>query len=474
MTSFTLSGVNGIADLTLNMTEPGVYRMRGRNGAGKTSAIHAVRAALGDKAATAQPTDGLSSGTVTGPGVTLQVGRHKSRTGVPELTLADSGPLATLIEPPYKGDAERARARIQALLRLVPIEVTKSLIHDLCGGNQALLDRVERKDGTDFLGYAHRVKLEAQALARQAEAQADEAKGAAAVADARLGEIGPVPEGTELSSEESDRAAVQYATGALAIAEQSCRQRKELADRQAQVRASLGDRPDVTARREAVTVVAAEVARLKAALVSAQSEHLAAKELLEAAEKAAKSWDDSARLLEQPLTGASLPDVELAHNKLRSLLETTRLSAQLRARKQALEAHAEAMRDHKAALERAELMRKISDRVPSVLGHALRHAGIPGLTVHEGKLAIQTEHGLLDWDSRLSFGQRVRFALQIALQAAQTGGTNVFALDPEFWLALDPEHKQTAHEIAKELGVYLLTEEPADGDLRLEPMETQV
>lgn len=473
MTAFAISGVNGIADLTLNLTAPGVYRMRGRNGAGKTSAIHAMRAALGDKTATAQPTDGLSAGSVTGPGVTLTVGRHKKRDGTPEIHLADAGPLATLIEPSLKGDTERARARIQALLRLVPIEVTTSLIHDLCGGNQALLDRVTGKDGTDFLGYAQRTRLEAQALARQAETQADEAKGAAAVADARLGEIGPVPEGTELSSEESDRAAFQRATGAFAIAEQSCRQRKELAERQAQVRASLGERPDVASRRDAVTAVAAEVARLKAALASAQSEHLAAKELLEAAERSAKSWDDSARLLELPLTGASVLDVENAERELALVNDRVALSTKLRARKQALEAHAEAMRDHKAALERAELMRKISDRVPSVLGHALRHAGIPGLTVHEGKLAIHTEAGILDWDSRLSFGQRVRFALQIALQAAQDGGTNVFALDPEFWLALDPEHKQTAHEIAKELGVYVLTEEPAEGELRLEPMETQ-
>lgn len=472
MTSFAISGVNGIADLTLSLTTPGVYRMRGRNGAGKTSAIHAVRAALGDRTATAQPTDGLSAGSVTGPGVTLKVGRHKSRTGVPEVTLADSGPLATLIEPPYKGDAERGRARIQALLRLVPIEVTSAMINDLCGGNQALLERVTGKDGTDVLGYAHRAKIEAQALARQAEAQADEAKGAAAVADARLGEIGPVPEGTELSTEDDDRRAVQGATGALAIAEQSCRQRKELADRQAQVRATLGERPDVDGRRSELAVATAEVARLRAELATAQGSHLTAVERLKEAEVAAKSWDASARILELPLTGASVCDVEIAERELRVVTERVGLSAKLRARKQAIEAHAEAMRDHAAALERAALMRKISDRVPDVLGHALRHAGIPGLTVHEGKLAIRTESGILDWDSRLSFGQRVRFALQIALQAAQTGGTNVFALDPEFWLALDPEHKQAAHEIANELGVYLLTEEPSEGDLRMEPMET--
>lgn len=468
--TLSIHDVNGVHDLALSFGPPGVYRLRGRNGAGKTSTLNAVRAALGDKTATAQPTDGTATGTVEGLGVRLVVGRTKTKTGTPEVALADASPLATLIDPQLKGEAERAKARIQALLRLCPIEVSDDILEQLCGGNAALLDRVGR-GGNDLLGYANRARLEAQALARELEAKASEHRGAMQVADAKMGEIGEVPEGTPESSDERDRGAIQHATSRLAVAEQSAKQRAELESRQAEVRANLGERPNLDRFRSAASNTADQVADLKAKLEAARAEHAAAVENLRKAEREAVAYDASARLLEQPLSGATDAEVSDLRTELAQVEAAVELSRKLRARKAAWLAHAAARETALKLEEQSKALRGIADAIPGVLGHALAGAGIPGLTVHDGKLAIRTDAGHLDWDSRLSFGQRVRYSLQLALQAAHADGAKVYALDPEFWLALDPEHKRTVNDIATELGVWLITEEPADGDLRMEPME---
>lgn len=52
MSTFHISGVNGIADLMVQIDGPGVYVARGPNGAGKSSAIEAIRAASGDPTST--------------------------------------------------------------------------------------------------------------------------------------------------------------------------------------------------------------------------------------------------------------------------------------------------------------------------------------------------------------------------------------------------------------------------------------
>ena len=469
--TFSVHDVNGIAELTLSLTDPGVYVMRGRNGAGKTSAINAVRAALGDKSATAAPTDGHRSGTIEGPGVTLQVGKHRRRDGTPEVSLADSGPLATLIDPRLKGEDVRAKARIQALLQLCPIEVTDELLGDLCCQQKALLDSIGTKQGNDLLGYAARVKAEAHRIAREAETRAAELKGEMAVADAKLGEIGTVPEGVVELTEHVERTGIEQATKELAVLEQSCKQRKELEERQAAIREFLGERPNVDWHRSRVHLATTAVQELQAKLQQAKFEETKAAEDLRKAEREATAYDASARILEQPLTGATEQEVTSAQCRLVTVREKVKLSQTLRARRKALEDLDSARMRMRTAEKEATEMRSVADAIPAALARALRGAGIPGLTVHDGRLAIQTDSGVLDWEERLSFGQRVRYALQIALQAAQHDGAKVFALDPEFWLALDPEHRTTAHAIAKELGVYLLTEEPADGSLRMEPME---
>jgi len=470
--TFQVHDVNGIADLTLSLTDPGVYVMRGRNGAGKTSALNAVRAALGDRSATAQPTDGVRSGTVEGPGVTLHVGKNRRRDGTPEVGLADSGPLATLIDPRLKGDEARAKARIQALLQLCPVTVTDEILSDLCCGQKLLLDSIGTKQGNDLLGYAARVKTLAQSYARECETLAAEHKGAMAVADAKLGEIGTVPEGTAEMLEEDERRLIEGATKHLAVLEQSCRQRKELEERQAQVRETLGERPAVEWHRSRMSLADAAVNELKSKLALAQLEQTQAATNLRNAEKEAAAWDSRHRILEQPLTGASELEVDDARFSLQNACELVTRSQTLRARRKALEDLDRARMAMRTAEKEATSMRGVADAVPAALARALRGAGIPGLTVHEGKLAIQTDAGVLDWEERLSFGQKVRLALQVALQAAHHDGARVFALDPEFWLALDPVHRTTANHIAKEMGVYLLTEEPAEGELRMESMET--
>ena len=83
----------------------------------------------------------------------------------------------------------------------------------------------------------------------------------------------------------------------------------------------------------------------------------------------------------------------------------------------------------------------------------------------EGRLAAIQPGSLLDFETRLSDGQRRRLAIRIA--ASRFPGQAV-VLNGEHWSHLDEDARREVHRIAAEEGAYIVTEHADAGPLRVE------
>lgn len=466
--AFHVSGVNGIADLHVELSKPGVYVARGPNGAGKTSAISAITAACGGNA-TAEPTDGMPKGRVEGPGCTLTVGKQRRLNGLPTVQLASTSALGRLVDPGLKDPAAAARARVEALLELTPIAVDAAAACEL-GGDLPDLNHAAGGE-SNLVAAAERVRRKAHELARAAETQRDQAAGRSAAARQQLQALGELPaEAPPLEQARAEETRLIREAERISVA---ARARAELEEQKQGIQEALGERPDAQAAARVAEEWRKRVIELERELAAAETSLEAAWRDHERIKQKDLDWRTRKAILDRPLEGPTADDVEVALKAAEAAQARTIIAGKwadaCALRKVIADADSTAM----LCGQRADELRAVAARVPEVMGRLLARAGVPGLTVQEGRLAVQKSDGtMLDFERRLSFGQKVRIALQVALHRFGGDAAPVLIpLEPEFWQALDPERKREVHEIARELNVTILTEEPDCGSLRVEPME---
>ncbi len=246
---YEIENVGGIerADLIL---KPGVSVLRGRNGAGKTSAFRAISRAQGADIEL-ERRDGAQFGEVRGPGVTLRVGKVVRATGHAELSLADVSPLSTLIDPQIKDSDAAARARLRALVELLGLAVDDDAVALLCGGDAAVAkwvaDEVRAEAIDDLMVASEKARGRMHALARESEQAIEGAKARREAASGRmasiLAEIGGAQALVDTPIEVA-RAAVSEGGREYERAVAQHDARTQLEERQAALRASIGPRPD--------------------------------------------------------------------------------------------------------------------------------------------------------------------------------------------------------------------------------------
>lgn len=469
MTTFAIRDVNGIADLQINLREPGVYVCRGPNGCGKTSAINAIRAACGDDA-TAEPTDGLQRGTVAlSDGLVLTVGKQRRLNGEPTVQLARTGALGRLIEPSMSDPAAASKARLRALLELVPLPADEKALHELCDNDAALAAGLTRGHYPDALALAESVRRQAQELARTEETRATKAQGELESVGELLTDLGDVPEHAPTTED-----AMAAWTSATRVADRllvAARAREDLERRQAEIRSTLGERPDPEAAERRAESARAAKDEAEKASAAAGRELQAAHSEWQRVKREADQWDIAAGVLAKPVEGPTLAEAKQAEA---DAIEAAAAVDDARKLAQATEYRricGTARTTHTEAHKRATELRRIAARTTYALGRLLQRSGLPGITIDDGKLAVVSEDGSVsDFATRLSFGQRVRIALQVALHSCRRRGNVpvILPLEPEFWAALDPDRKADVCQASTEAGVILVTEEPTEGELRVE------
>ena len=485
---YEIENVGGVKHASLRL-QPGVSVLMGQNAAGKTSAMQAVVRAQGGKVPL-ERRDGTERGTITGPGVVLQVRQVVKSTGEAELELADVGPLARLIDPGIKGTDAAARERIRALIELLDLAFDDDALRVLCGEAEDFSDwlrkeaRIEAVD--DLMVAAEKLRHRAHALAREDEEGAAAAvawKTSAAERCARLleelGGLDALVDETSGEAKEALDSAIRQHERALA----QCEARQELEARQGSIRATLGEKPPITASTTRVIeletkyedvlhdvdLARSELARAERELVEVGVRLEVARGDLDRAGKSAALWDEQDAILREPLTGPTPDEVRKLQAALvesaRGRAEKAHLSAEYR-EEEAAKAGFE--REREAAEKKAKRYRELAAGIPQRLGEILQRAGAPGLTVVDGRLhTLSNGDEPKDFEHRCSTGERVALALDVAATAYQG---KVLPLDGAFWASLDPAHQEAFARLAKERDLYVLTEQPTGGELRVETM----
>ena len=274
---FRIRDVGGIRDLVVRLL-PGVNVLRGRNGAGKSTAIAAVtRASGGD--AEIEARDGAPIGTVEGPGVTLRV-RKVVRTGsggegTAQIELADTGPLTRLIDPGIADPDRRAAARLRAFSELANLPVDEGAIQVLADLDNEIGQIVCERQPSDLIEAADLVRRTAHEIRRRHEEAAAKARLDLQVAAERAGlvEQDLAPLGGEIA-EDPDELGVRLANTEHRIhrLEDQAAVRRQLEQQQDEIRQSLGERPDVELARTVVADLQAQVRAAENRLREQQSD----------------------------------------------------------------------------------------------------------------------------------------------------------------------------------------------------------
>jgi hypothetical protein len=301
---------------------------------------------------------------------------------------------------------------------------------------------------------------------------------------AKLGGAEGVVATTAAQAESEGHAAAER----LAVARQSHRQRVEFEARRAQVQASLGETPnparfdvDIETRARAVAAHEARLQELAAQMAKEREAMAGVRADLEALRKAraeeverAEAHRESVRLLSQEVTGATADEVEQLEGAVEASKEVFR-AARLSDEVRAAEAELATRRDEvKAARRHADALREAARSIGWRIGEQLEQLGIAGLTIVDGRLAVREADGTThDFATRRSRGQQIIAALRAA--APRYEG-RVLALASHHWLELDEAHRAEVAGLATTFGMYLVTEQPADGELRSEHLagEAQV
>lgn len=460
----TLTDMGPHQTLVLEL-QPGINRLTGCNGAGKSEAIQATAVALGGDGKV-EHRDGAEKGTVTSGGaVLLRVGARQSKSGRPDVELADAGGLHQIVDPGIKDPEKADAARVKAILSLVPVHVTLEMEHLLSGGDASLLPR--SRDG-GILGVAEGIRRSANERAMEAEKSATvlegEIRAAIAFRDSITGE-----ENEEDPQRMKELASRRHeeATRLKVLAEQRAAQEEQIAE----IRSTLGARPDVDAQDRQVvelftkmSVIGEEVAKCQQALRVAEQrmQDLAAVYRESVTEfdrlrKAAKLWDTQHDLVEKPVVGPSREDADTAQHVARNASLAHEAAERGAKRRDVVKRIETLMAERGKATAAAASLRDVAQSLSYRLGDILSKHGLAGVTIQEGRLLVQD----VRFADRMSLGQRVKFALDIYLLGAPG---KVVPLDPGFWASLQPKVQREIHEHALKVGAYLVTEQPTDED----------
>lgn len=512
-----IENVNGIKAAKIEV-RVGVNELAGGNGAGKTSAFRAMARLFGDSDALVEPFDGAEYGTVEGDGVKLLVRDKVKSAGRGTEEVAAMGPVVQLITGGNrKGAAERNKARLQALAALVDVRVDVDDVPKLVK-EPWLVKEVQKMvcadGGLPLLEAAEGARVAAMERARIEESEAALLRPTLAAAKRRLDGIvseldamgltfpDPPADGNALDQANMRSMAAESARTARAADEayrniQAAHQVKQDAERQnAETLAGLplvNDDEDAamlavnaayqylqqSEQLKAANDEALEAAR--ATLAKAQEQATASTHrLVDARREHARTQSEAVTLqirkgerqslaerLKQPVPGPTEDDVNDAGAKM---AETEFAATRDRLHMEAAIAHGEL---HQAILDQIthekcaiELRADVAKMHESV-GAFLRDAGVQGLTVVDGELAALVDGKPVDFDTRLSTGQKIRAALKLA--APRLHG--VVFLDAEYWLAIDDAGRKEVDAAAVELGLIVVTERPDAGPLRMEHVQ---
>lgn len=469
METINIVNVGPLSALSIPLpADGGVVVLRGRNGAGKTTALEAVAALTGDGAAL-EPRRGFDRGSVEGLGAKLSVtAKRTSRGGELSVTRLEGASADELVDPGI-ADPERAdAARIVALCRLVGASADLGSFAEAVGVN-AKAASTKTAQAKTLPDLAASLRRDLQAAAREAESVADAEGGAASAALAlSCGVLGDAKADVDAA-----RSALTTATVDHAKLVERGKAAADAVTRIAQSRAALDaaerdySGPSVEQAQTVRGEWAKRVGEIEAELAQARESLSAATHQLTAAESHAKSVAALRATLAQtpePVAAESILSAAASVNEARAAVdEAARTNERAAARRKA-DGH---LAKSDTARVEAKRLREAADKCDAALQSILARVMPEGLSIHDGRLIFE-RGGKVDQFGKLSHGERWRLAIDVALDAMPTveGMPKVLVIGQEAFEGLDPANRAAINAHAKARGCVILTAECSDGDVR--------
>lgn len=449
--------------------EGGLVVLRGRQGAGKSTALRAIDSLLAGEGSL-DKRDGTPCGRVQGFGATLTVKKSTRRQGTLEVeSLEGRLSVAELVDP-HIGDPAKADARrIKALVQLAAVEPDPSLFTCVFDDPEQYEGIVEglRDDATgDIVQLAATVKRRIEAEARTCETSAERC---AATAAAHRQSAGPVAATSPASPAELQAAledAVRLEAKLKSDAAAAVNAAKNAEAARVAIENARVDYWGPTAADAARRVTDASAAVIEATRVLNQARHAlsiaegmltAAREGQMAAERHERSmaaWQaaiDAAAVTVAP-DPAAIAEASAQVTAARQAIEQAALQ-----RKAATDLELAKLADVEAGILRdsATGMRAAAGRIDGVLSGVVGKLNCP-LRIRDGRLILDTDRGE-ELFADLSDGERWRIALDTVIPFLPADG--VLTIPQSAYGELDPINRREIHDLLRARGVVMITAE---------------
>jgi energy-coupling factor transporter ATP-binding protein EcfA2 len=483
MSDITIKNVGPITEWAIpHPEEGGVVVLAGRNGSGKSTALEAIRAAIGGKA-DLSARDGTARGTIEAFGATITVAASTRRRGEADVvSIEGRGDVAALVDPgiadPVAADGARVRAIVAISGRSLSAADFRDLLPDpaewerlvgemaagdpvtLAGKIKRAIEAEARKHGeraAAAMSTAQTLQRENAGIDTTGEHDAAvlaERYAAARVEKDRLVEQAKAHEVASHRKAIAERqlAGVQFSPGDLAAAEE------RMAKAQLMLRKHSDDVDLMRSRLEAAKQA---LAGAESDLRIASSLHKQAMADLEAVEVRAIHVETLAKTAAEPVpppvTAEDHQAAAVAVDMAKSAMEAGgRIREALRRKEEIERAHAkasEAARDEQRLRGAARGVDGVLSSVVSACSAALR--------VDDGRIVTDTARGQTLY-ADLSHGERWRLAIDFAIRAV--GRRGVLVCPQEAWEGLDPANRESVRQQLEGSGVTLYTAACSDGE----------
>ena len=494
----TIENVGAIKSVSVKVPKTGgLIVFRGRNGAGKTTAINAVEAAIGSGPRLRKRDGALGSGSIETPwGVSIRIGQSARKSGELEVAvLDDEFSIVDLVDPKEKDPAAADRRSIKALLRVSGAKADFDTFAPLFDSEEEFREMVDVESikTDDPVQMAGTVKRNIEGICRLYEKRQESV-------DAKLLAISESLSGVDFSHQfdlENIKASHTEAVKALAYDEQSRAKYLYALEKIQQIDSAIvtAGPAAICERIETAEALKAESNRsveasqqsiekidveLKA-LNEKRAELLHRLELDNERASRASAELESARALEESVEAMTVQREEFAAvppvseediERSKSEVERLRLlmtEAEIVERNRSKLADKEALSDELSRLmKKTEKLRASAKGTEGILSEMVSRLGTPLSVVFDDngntRLAVDhPERGQI-YFSELSKGEKLAIVTRIAINAV--GDTGVFTVPQEFYEGLDPENREIIVRELVESGVLGVTAECDSGPLR--------
>jgi len=458
-----IQNVGPIERLSIPLPEAGVVILRGQNGVGKSHALAAVDSLISGRG---KPPcrDGADKGLVEGFGAKLTIGRSQRRTGEAEVvTLEGRLDISQLVQPPIKDEEAADRQRIKALVQLSGQSADLEAFAKILPPGMKLDELVppsERSD--DPVVFAGQLKRALEAEARRIEKQMQALQVDLAALEQNITEP-PQPGIPQVQEDHITEAKAAYieaqkAEAALRVRAEEIEKRRQQASKAKAVLTSLQadlEQHNIEALQSQEQEIVHQISKLEQALAVARERLSQVQKRLQQARQVQNQVEQLQRVIAEtpdPIPQEEIDAASQAVEKARQNLE--RLESLRRNQQLAAQAHllVQKLLEGEAV---AALVREAARSTDQVLSDMVAKV-TSRLRVEGGRLVCDTDRGVEPF-GELSPGERWRIALEIAAQTVGQGG--LVTVPQEAWESLDPVNRTEIAQIARHVGVVLLTAE---------------